>query len=166
MVSDISKRILNIRGMNVILDYSLAELYGVETRTLKQSVRRNIKRFPNDFMFMLNDKEIREVVSQNVIPFYSKYGGHYPFAFTEHRVAMLSSILNSDKAIAVNIAIIRAFVDLRIAISSNSVILQRIEELEEEYSDHDDKILLILKIIKKLIDEKPSSKRKIGYRLN
>src|SRR5258705_7132212 len=109
-VLQIQNKIHDIRGLKVMLDFDLAEMYGVETRALKQAVKRNIARFPGDFMFQLKNKEAEILVSQNVIPSKSKLGGALPFAFTEQGVAMLSSILNSEKAINANIIIIRTFV--------------------------------------------------------
>jgi hypothetical protein len=99
----IQNKIIEIRGHKVMLDFHLAELYEVETRALKQAVKRNMERFPSDFMFKLTEKEMEMVVSQNVIPSKSYFGGAVPFAFTEQGVAMLSSVLKSKKAIAVNI---------------------------------------------------------------
>ena len=109
----ILNKIIQIREEKVILDVHLAELYGVETRTLKQAVKRNLGRFPDDFMFELTENEIDSVVSQNVIPHRKYFGGAFPYAFTEPGVAMLSSVLKSDTAVAVNIAVIRTFVMLR-----------------------------------------------------
>ena len=109
----IIKWIVFLRAEKVILDVHLAELYGVETRVLKQAVRRNIERFPEDFMFELTEEEIKSVVSQNVIPHKKYLGGAVPFAFTETGVAMLSSVLKSNTAIDMNIAIVRAFIALR-----------------------------------------------------
>ena len=111
-------KILLIRNQKVMLDRDLATLYGVETRVLKQSVKRNKKRFPPDFLIILNSKEINNLVSQNVIPSKSFLGGSRPFAFTEQGVAMLSSVLNSESAIEVNIVIMRSFVKLREIIST------------------------------------------------
>ncbi|MCX6232912.1 MAG: ORF6N domain-containing protein [Bacteroidetes bacterium] len=108
----IASKIVILRDEKVILDVHLAELYEVETRVLKQAVRRNIGRFPDDFMYQLTDAEIEDVVSQNVIPSKRHLGGAIPFAFTESGVAMLSSVLNSKKAIYVNIAIMRTFTKL------------------------------------------------------
>jgi hypothetical protein len=109
----IERRIFLIRGHKVMLDYDLASLYRVETRALKQAVRRNSDRFPEDFMFELNREESGRLVSQNVIPSLSKFGGASPMAFSEQGVAMLSSVLRSPHAVQVNIAIMRAFVRLR-----------------------------------------------------
>jgi len=103
----IINKILVVRNQKVILDKDLAVLYNVETRALKQAVKRNIKRFPSDFMFIFSKKEIEQMVSQNVIPSKSHLGGAAPFAFTEQGVAMLSSVLKSERAIEVNILIMR-----------------------------------------------------------
>ena len=109
----IEKSIFMMRGQRVMLDTDLAELYGVETRVLKQAVRRNRKRFPEDFMYELTRNEARSLRSQNVTLKRGQYSKYLPFAFTEQGVAMLSSVLNSDRAIEVNIAIMRVFVRLR-----------------------------------------------------
>lgn len=109
----IRQKIYEVRGQKVMLDFDLAALYEVETRALKQAVRRNLERFPEDFMFELDETEVQKLVSQFVIPSKSYFGGALPFAFTEQGVAMLSSILKSRKAIQVNIAIMRAFVEFR-----------------------------------------------------
>ena len=109
----IKKSILEIRGMKVILDFELAKIYEVETRVLKQAVRRNIERFPLDFMFQLTEIEMQHLVSHFVIPTINHFGGAKPFAFTEHGIAMLSSVLKSKKAIHMNITIMRAFVMMR-----------------------------------------------------
>lgn len=128
----IQKRIHEIGGHRVILDFDLAELYEVETRALKQAVRRNPGRFPEDFMFELTDDEIEQMVSQNVIPSKSYFGGAYPFAFTEQGVAMLSSVLNSKKAIDVNVSIMRAFVLLRQHLYNYESLKEQLERLEKE----------------------------------
>jgi len=131
----IHQKILLIRDQKVMLDYDLAELYEVETRVLKQAVKRNLIRFPEDFMFELTENEIDEVVSQNVIPSKSYFGGAKPFAFTEQGVAMLSSILRSEKAALVNIAIMRTFVMLRRYALTYDELARRIEGLEIKYDD-------------------------------
>ena len=110
---NIASHIYLIRGQKVMLDYDLAMLYGVETRALKQAAKRNAKRFPEDFMFVLTENEVNNLVSQNVIPSKSYLGGALPMVFTEQGVAMLSGILNSNRAIDVNIAIMRTFVQIR-----------------------------------------------------
>jgi hypothetical protein len=130
---NIALSIYQIRGQKVMLDRDLAKLYGVETRTLKQAVKRNIKRFPPDFMFELKKEEFENWRSQFVTSNSDRMGLRYaPFAFTEQGVAMLSSVLNSDRAIEVNIAIMRTFVKLRKAIMDSDEIRQRLDE-------HDDK---------------------------
>ncbi len=116
-----------------MLDFDLAALYDVETRTLKQAIRRNRKRFPDDFLFELDENEVNSLVSQIVIPSKSHLGGALPFAFTEQGVAMLSSVLRSEKAIQVNIAIVRAFVALRNYVISQSKLEQQIAELEARF---------------------------------
>lgn len=128
----IQNKILQIRGHRVMLDFHLAELYGVETRSLKQAVKRNIQRFPSDFLIDLTEKDIQEMVSQNVIPSKSYFGGAIPFAFTEQGVAMLSSVLRSQKAIDVNIAIMRAFVLLRQHLADYNDLKEEIRKLERE----------------------------------
>jgi ORF6N domain len=112
-IYQIKNSILEIRGIKVILDFELAKLYEVETRVLKQAVRRSIERFPSDFMFQLTEIEMQHLVSQNVIPTLNHFGGAKPFAFTEQGIAMLSSVLKSKKAIHMNISIMRAFVMMR-----------------------------------------------------
>src|SRR5437016_9231496 len=109
-----------------MLDFDLAELYGVETRALKQAVRRNLDRFPADFMFILSTGEIKNLVSQTVIPGRGKLGGATPMAFTEQGVAMLSSVLRSPRAVQVNIAIMRAFVRLREMLMSNADLARKL----------------------------------------
>ena len=133
-VEDIAKRIYFIRGIKVMLDRDLAELYEVETRVLNQAVRRHTKRFPEDFMFQLTKTEFNNLKSQFVI---SSWGGvrKMPLAFTEQGVAMLSGILNSDKAIEVNIQIMRAFVKLRHMILDHDELKRELDELRKEMNE-------------------------------
>ena len=130
----IQNKIFEVRGCRVMLDYHLAELYQVETRALKQAVKRNIERFPSDFMFVLTKEEANLLlsigVSQNVIPPAYNFGVAMPMAFTEQGVAMLSSVLRSKVAIEVNISIMRAFVLMRQMVIGYEELLKRIEELE------------------------------------
>lgn len=151
-----------IRGEKVILDRDLAVLYGVETRALKQAVRRNPERFPGDFMFELVDSEVDLLVSQTVIPSRSHFGGSNAMAFTEQGVAMLSSVLRSPRAIEVNIAIMRTFVQLRRLMDSNRDLARRIEDLERKY---DEQFAVVFDAIKKLVSHETSAspKRKIGF---
>lgn len=133
----IQKKIFHLRGTEVMLDRDLAELYQVETRALKQAVKRNIQRFPDDFMFELIESEIDLMVSQSVIPSKQHLGGAKPFAFTEQGIANLSSILKSDVAVDVNIKIMRAFVFMRKLISQNMGLFQRVENIEHKLTTHD-----------------------------
>ena len=149
----IEKKIYLIRGTNVMLDKDLAELYGVETRVLIQAVKRNIERFPEDFMFQLTKEEFENLRSQIVS---SSWGGrrYLPYAFTEQGVAMLSSVLHSKRAIQVNIAIMRVFVNIRRLVSANRVILTKLNQLENKVQSHDKKIRTIFEIIHKQSDAK------------
>lgn len=123
-------KIYMIRGQRVMLSMHLAELYKVETRALNQAVRRNIRRFPADFMFQISEEEADALVSQNVIPHKKHFGGFLPYAFTEQGVAMLSSVLNSERAIDVNIAVMRAFVKLREILSTHKDLARKLELME------------------------------------
>ena len=162
----IADKIITLRNEKVILDVHLAELYGVETRALKQAVRRNKDRFPDDFMYELNDTEIDEVVSQTVIPSKSYFGGAIPFAFTENGVAMLSSVLNSKKAIEINIAIIRTFTMLRKALLLNKDIVQEIIDIKKKLNNQDKNIELVFTYLDELErKEEPEPRKQIGYKL-
>lgn len=165
-VESLINKILVIRNHKVILDRDIAVLYGVETRALKQAVRRNLKRFPADFMFILKKREIDMMVSQNVIPSKSYFGGANPMAFTEQGVAMLSSVLNSERAIEVNILIMRAFVKLREMISTHKKVEQKLKELEKKFKYHDDQIIQIIQVINQLITPPPAPKKKIGFTID
>jgi len=151
-----------------MLSFHLAELYGVETRVLVQAVKRNIKRFPQDFMFQLTWDEVEVLKSQNVILKTEGRGKHIkylPYAFTEQGVAMLSSVLNSEIAIRVNIAIMRAFVKLREMVSLNKELAKKLEELEHKLSKHDKEITTLFQAIKELMIQstKEKIKRRIGF---
>jgi hypothetical protein len=154
-----------IRHEKVILDFDLAELYQVETRALKQAIRRNRDRFPSDFLFELTSEEMGILVSQSVIPSRKKFGGAAPYAFTEQGVAMLSSVLRSPQAVAVNIAIMRTFVQLRRLMDSNRDLARKIESLEKKY---DEQFATVFEAIKHLVEEdqgrKEQPKRQIGFR--
>lgn len=129
----IQQKIYEVRGQQVMLDFDLAELYEVETRALKQAVKRNGDRFPPDFMFVLTNQEVDELVSQNVIPSKSHLGGALPFAFTEQGVAMLSSVLKSKKAVHMNISIMRAFVHIKAFALTHRELSERLRTMEEKY---------------------------------
>jgi hypothetical protein len=160
-------KIIFLRGEKVLLDRDLAELYGVETRVLKQAVRRNRKRFPEDFMFELTKQEFEDWRSQFVISKSDKMGLRYrPMAFTEQGVAMLSSVLNSDRAIEVNIAILRAFVQLRKMIASNEDLAKKLKELERVIEKHDKDIGLIFEAIRELMTPPEKPPKKIGFEVS
>jgi hypothetical protein len=160
VASRIRQSIFFIRGQKVILDAHLAELYAVETRVLIQAVRRNASRFPRDFMFQLTKREFANLRSQIVIS--SLWGGRRsaPYAFTEQGVAMLSSVLHSKRAIAVNVEIMRTFVELRRLVSDHVDLAQRISELEKRY---DGQFQVVFDAIRTLITPREKPQRRIGY---
>jgi len=160
-VEKIEKLIYLIRGQKVMLDRDLAELYGVETKVLKQAVRRNVKRFPKDFMFELTKVEFRNWRSQFVTSNRDRMGLRYPpMAFTEQGVAMLSSVLNSDRAIQVNILIMRAFVRLREMLASHKDLERKLAALEKKY---DKQFKIVFDAIRALMSEEKRPKRRIGF---
>ena len=166
----IINKIYIIREKKVMIDRDLAELYGVETKVLNQAVKRNLKRFPDDFMFQLTDEEFRNLRSQIVT---SSWGGSRfrPMVFTEQGVAMLSSILNSERAISVNIQIIRVFTRMRAMIESHKEILKKLEMLEKKDIELDDKVTLIFEYLKELEQSKQEEtdlkqRKRIGFKTN
>lgn len=159
--SNIANFIYFIRGEKVMLDIDLAKLYEVETRALKQSVKRNIERFPSDFMFELTETEIELVVSQKLIPSKKYFGGAKPFAFTEQGVAMLSSTLKGERAIRVNIAIMRTFVKLRQLIQNHKDLMDKMDKLEDKY---DKQFKIVFTALKQLIRDENKPRPKIGFR--
>jgi phage regulator Rha-like protein len=160
----VEQKIFLIRGQKVMLSVHLADLYDIKVRVLIQAVKRNIDRFPEDFMFQLSEKEFHDLKSQIVI---SSWGGSrrsVPYAFTEQGVAMLSSVLRSGRAIQVNIAIMRAFVKLRKILSEHKELAHRLSELEQKIVRHDEKIAAIFHAIKKLMAPPPVlPKRRVGF---
>jgi len=206
-VEVIATRILFIRGQRVMLDKDLAELYGVSVGRLNEQVKRNLRRFPQDFMFQLTRQEVidlksqivisrsqlfisqkdinlksqiaisssesidtQEVINSNAVHRKPNYGGNrsLSYAFTEQGVAMLSSVLHSERAIRVNIMIMRAFIKLKELLLTHKDLADKIAELEKKYADHDDKIQLIFEAIKKLLEPQheplPPPKPPIGFR--
>ncbi|PJC67125.1 MAG: DNA-binding protein, partial [Zetaproteobacteria bacterium CG_4_8_14_3_um_filter_59_5] len=131
LVSGIEKRIFTLRGVQVMLDRDLAELYEVKPIRLREQVKRNSKRFPEDFMFQLIEDEVDLLLSQNAIPSRKHLGGTLPYAFTEQGVAGISGVLTSHRAVEVNIAIMRAFVEMRRYMTANSGLILRLESLEK-----------------------------------
>jgi hypothetical protein len=158
-VEKITSKIYLIRGQKVMLDRDLAALYGVETRVLKQAVKRNITRFPVDFMFELSRAEFNNLRSQIVT---SSWGGirYRPMAFTEQGVAMLSSVLNSERAVQVNIQIMRAFTKLRQMLTTHEDLRRKIEEMEQKY---DQQFQVVFDAIKLLLEAEEKPKPKIGF---
>lgn len=167
----VGELIFVVRGQRVLLDADLAELYGVATRVLLQAVKRNRERFPEDFMVALSPQEWRDLRSQIVIS-RGMHGGrrHTPHAFTEQGVAMLSSVLRSERAIAVNIAIMRAFVKIRELLASNKELAHRLDELEvrldKKLATHDAAIAAILAAIRQLMNSPVPQRRPIGLTAN
>jgi hypothetical protein len=167
----IVNKIYVIRGKKIMLDRDLAELYGVQTRVLNQAVRRNMRRFPLDFMFVLTDGEFKNLISQSVI---SSWGGSrkLPVAFTEQGVAMLSSVLNSDSAIEVNIQIIRIFTRMREMLLTHKDILLKLEQAEKKMirqdgrlKKHDQEIRMVFDALKKLLKSSAKEQRpRVGFR--
>lgn len=168
----IISQIYLIRDRKVMIDRDLAELYEVETRVLNQAVRRNIKRFPEDFMFQMTQEEMQDWKSQIVISNSEKMGlRRPPLVFTEQGVAMLSSVLNSDIAIMVNIQIIRVFTKMREILETNKEILEKLNELEKKGIERDEKIMLIFEYIKQFEEVKrrqleQKERKLIGYKLS
>lgn len=164
-VEHIAERILLVRGEKVMIDADLAELYGVQTRVLVQAVKRNLERFPEDFMFQLDAEEAAALRSQSVTSKPGRGGRRYaPYAFTEQGVAMLSSVLNSPRAIAVNIEIMRAFVRLRELLASNKELAAKLDALERKLKTHDQAIAGILDAIRQLMAPPTAAKRRpIGF---
>ena len=148
-----------------MLDSQLAELYGVKPRRLREQVRRNLERFPDDFMFQLTEEEARLVVSQNAAPpWKSLLGGHLPLVFTQEGIAMLSSVLRSPRAIRANIEIMRAFVYAKTRERWRSAALTKLEELERKFLGHDRDIARLFEALRDLMDPVEKPRRKIGFK--
>ena len=165
----IQDTILLIRGNRVILDHDLARLYGVATKVLNQAVKRNLDRFPEDFMFQLTKAETEEWetlkrLRSQIVTLKKGRGTHrkyQPYAFTEHGILMLSSVLKSPRAVQVNIQIMRTFVRLRQMLASNETLIERLDEMEENY---DAKFKIVFRAIRQLMTEPERGRREIGFR--
>jgi len=161
----IMSKIYFVRNQKVMIDIDLAELYGVETRRLNERVKRNLIRFPSDFMFQLSQKEFNNLKSQFAT---SSWGGKrkLPFVFTEYGVLMLSSILNSEQAISVNIEIMRVFTKIRTLLSDNLTVKLEIEKIKNKLENHDKNIELVFSYLDELLEkqENPKPRTKIGYK--
>jgi len=165
-LTTIKNSIQEIRGKRVILDYELAKMYEVETRVLKQAVRRNLDRFPEDFMFELSLDEMKNLVSQNVIPSLKYFGGAQVYAFSEQGIAMLSSVLKSKLAIQINISIMRAFVMMRQWAFNYHELAERLEELERSHGQRFDDIEQVLNYFKQKDKQSAQQRQRkqVGYK--
>ncbi len=166
-VSIVEEKIIDkiylIRGQKVMIDRDIAELYGVETRRLKEQVNRNINRFPGHFMFELTTEEYESLRSQNATLKQGAHSKYLPYAFTEHGVLMLSNVLKSGRAIEMSIKIIDVFVKLREMLLTHKDILLKLEQLEKTVTAHDENIELIFSALKELINPPQPPRRKIGF---
>jgi hypothetical protein len=165
---EIEKRILLIRGLKVMIDSHLAELYDVSPKRLNEQVRRNIRRFPDDFMFQLTPAEYAALRSQfaTLEVGRGRHRKYLPYAFTEQGIAMLSSVLKSNTAVQVNIAIMRAFVRLREILSTHKDLMHKLEALEQRYETHDRQIRGIFEAIRQIMSPEPKPHRRIGFDVN
>jgi phage regulator Rha-like protein len=165
-IESLIEKILIIKNQKVMLDSDLAALYGVSTKRLNEQVKRNTKRFPSDFMFRLSKKTFEELKSHSATS-KGKGGRRYPpYVFTEQGVAMLSSVLSSDRAIEVNILIIRAFVKLREIISTHKKVAVALKDIEQKLKSHDEQIIKIIQVINQLTAPAPKSKKVIGFKID
>jgi ORF6N domain-containing protein len=163
----IVNKIYYIRGQKIMLASDLAELYNIETRVLNQSVNRNLKRFPPDFMFQLSENEYSSLTSQFVMSKKGRGGRRVlPFVFTEHGVLMLSSVLNSDRAIEVNIQVMRIFTKIRQMLFGNTELRLEIEKIKSKIDNQDKNMEIIFQYLDELIDRKiePEKRKRIGYK--
>ncbi len=165
----IVSKIYLIRGMKVMLDRDLADLYGVKTLRLREQVKRNSERFPENFMIKLTDEETEFMVSQNAIPSRQHLGGHLPYVFTEHGVLMLANVLKSERAIKMSIRIIELFVKIRELLFTQKEILQKIENLEQRVVGQDDKIIVIFEYLRQLEQDRQqqqnqAQRKRIGFK--
>jgi phage regulator Rha-like protein len=166
----IMNKIYLIRGKKVMLDRDLAELYGIETKVLKQTVRRNIKRFPSDFLYEMTIEELQDWRSQIVTSKADKKGLRYsPFCFTEHGVIMLASVINSDRAININVQIVRIFTKMREMLASHKETLHKLVKIEHKLAEHDNQILVIFQYLKQLEQVKQQeldqqNRKRLGYK--
>ena len=163
LVEQAVRRIFLIRGQKVMLDRDLAKLYGVKPIRLREQVKRNRERFPEDFMFQLTKDEVEILVSQNAIPSRKHLGGYLPYVFTQEGIAMLSGVLRSKRAVLVNIVIMRAFVRLRRMLATHRKLVQKLMELERKLENHDQKIHAIFDAIRGLLSPPAPFPRRIGF---
>ncbi len=167
--SNIASIIYLIRGKKVMLDRDIADLYGVKATRLREQVKRNLDRFPENFMFQLTENEADFMVSQNAIPSKKHLGGYLPYVFTEHGVLMLANVLRSSRAIKISIRIIEVFVKIREMSLSHENVLLKLEKIEKSITEHDNSILIIFEYLKELekarqgqLDQE--NRKRIGFR--
>lgn len=160
----IISKILIIRGHKVMIDRDLAELYGVTTKRLNEQVKRNLQRFPDDFMFQLKEEEKNEVVAKCDHLKTLKFSSTLPYAFTEHGAVMLASVLNSETAIKVNVQIIRIFTKMREMLLTHKDILLKLESIENQVAGHDENIKLIFEYLKQLLHNPSPPRELIGFK--
>jgi hypothetical protein len=159
----VEKRIFVIRGHRVMIDADLAEIYDVTTKRLNEQVKRNAVRFPEDFMFRLTAGEKAELVAKCDHLTRLKFAKALPFAFTEHGAIMAASVLNSPRAIEASVTVVRAFVTLRRAVASHSALSRRLDELERKHGIHDEKLMIVFKAIRELMEPPKKARRRIGF---
>lgn len=161
----IMNKILVIRGKKVMIDMDLAELYGVETKRLNEQVKRNLKRFPEDFMFQVNQEEKEQLIIGFPHLRNLKFSSKLPHVFTEYGAVMMASVLNSDRAIEVNIQIVRIFTRLREMVLTNKEVLHKLEELERRVEGQDEKIITVFSYLTQYIAEQETPRTPIGFRI-
>jgi hypothetical protein len=162
----VMNKIIMVRGQKIMIDRDLAELYGVSTKRLNEQVKRNKRRFPEDFMFQLTEDEKSEVVANCDHLKTLKFSPVLPFAFTEHGAVMLASVLNSGRAIDMNIQIVRVFTKIREMLLTHKDILLQLEKIEKKLAGHDEDITLIFQYLKQLLNPPQPPRRKIGFKRN
>src|SRR6266446_1539600 len=162
-IDNVERSIQLIRGRRVMLDSDLAAIYGTSTMRLNERFKRNRKRFPDDFAFVLTREEFTNLISQNAIS--RSHGGRrsLPVAFTEHGAIMLASVLNSDVAVQASVRVVRAFVRLREMVAANAQLAAKLEELERRLDSHDEAIVDLFAALKRLLEPEPKPKREIGF---
>ena len=160
----VMKKIYMIRGHKVMLDRDLAELYGVKAIRLREQVKRNKERFPENFMMQLTEAEVEDMVSQNAIPSKQVLGGAFPYVFTEHGVLMLSNVLKSEKAIQMSIRIIEVFVKLREVILLHKDVSLLVEQVEKKLIKQDEKIEVLFTYLSKFIEKEEQPRTEIGFK--
>jgi len=161
----IADKIYLIRGIKVMLDKDLAEMYGTVPTRMRQQVKRNLARFPKHFMFQLTTQEVDAMVSQNVIPSRQSLGGALPYAFSEYGILMLANVIKSQQAIAISIKIIEVFVKFREMLNTQKDLLLKFEQLEKLLIQHDDDIQAIFQTLKQLMWQKNEPREPVGFKL-